>query len=159
MNFVEEFKKLESGDFAFFVFAVCGSVCPGVLAIWLFNPDLVVAATTPKLVILSLSFMLPYIALNSWIVGMTTGVPASTPKEKIYIQLFLQASVWSLFMFSGGLMVRFLFDVSLLAFVIILTIGEIVFLVLQLGKLQTLQQPHRNGKGEQKPTAGEQPKV
>jgi hypothetical protein len=32
---VEEFKKMESGDFGFFIFAICGSVCPGILAIWM----------------------------------------------------------------------------------------------------------------------------
>jgi len=159
MNPVEEFRKLESGEFGFLVSAVGGSVCPGVLAIWLFNPEMVSVLTTPKLVVLAVSFMLPYIGMNSWIVGMTTGCVATTPKNKIYIQLFLQASVYSVFMFSICLAIRFFWGISLNTFLIILAILEIFFLAHQKVQAAKNQEPPPSGRLEQKKDVGENPKV
>jgi hypothetical protein len=137
MNYLKEFRNLEGSEFGFLVFAVGGAVCPGILAIWLFDPNLIVELTTPKLILLAVSIMLPYVGLNSWILGMTTGVPSSTPRNKIYIQLFLQASVVSLCLFLGCLFIRFFLDISLHAFLIILASQEIVFLLFQLGQRQS----------------------
>jgi hypothetical protein len=150
MNFLKEFRELESAEFGFFVFAACGSVCPGVLAIWLFNPGLIEASTTPKLVLLSLSFMWPYVGLNSWIIGLTNGAAPETPKNKIYIQLFLQSGVWSMFMFLGCLAARFFFGVSLGIFLIILAILEIFFLGHQKLKSQKTRLLHPSEPAEKK---------
>jgi hypothetical protein len=159
IDFIKLFRKLESAEFGFFVFAVCGSVCPGVLAIWLFDPELIAVSTTPKLVVLAVSFMLPYIALNSWIIGLNDGCAGGTPKNKIYIQLFLQAAVASMFMFCPCLAVRFLFGISLRTFLIILIILEFFFYVLQKGQqAKTQSQPPPNQQ-EQKNSEPEQPKV
>jgi len=152
VKFIDEFRKLESAEFGFFVFAVCGSVCPGVLAIWLFSPDLLAASSTSKIALLSVSFMLPYIGANSWIVGMTTGCDPKTPPNKIYIQLFLQSSVYSLFMFSVCLAARFFFGVSLKWFLIILIVEEVFFLVRQLGSSQAIRQQNQEAEmGNQPP--------
>jgi hypothetical protein len=158
VNPVEEFRKLESGEFGFLVSAVGGSVCPGVLAIWLFNPEMISALTTPKLVILAVSFMLPYIGMNSWIVGMTTGCAPTTPKNKIYIQLFLQASVYSVFMFSTCLAIRFIWGISLNAFLIILAILEFFFFAHQKMQAAKNSQQQRPNQPEQKKETGEHPK-
>ena len=155
MKFIDEFRKLESAEFGFFVFAVCGSVCPGVLAIWLFSPDLIAATSTSKLALLSVSFMLPYIGANSWIIGMTTGCDPKTPPNKIYIQLFLQSSVYSLFMFSACLAVRFFFGVSLKWFLIILIVEEIFFLSRQLSSSQEIRQLNQGDKTEGQPNKTE----
>ncbi|MGA2684191.1 MAG: hypothetical protein ABSF51_03975 [Verrucomicrobiota bacterium] len=158
MNFIEEFRKLENAEFGFFVFFACGSVCPGILAIWMFNPQMLVASSTPKLIVLSLSFMLPYISLNSFIVGMTGGNTAGNPNNKSYIQFFCIAGIFSLLMFSFCLVIKFFFDVSLHSFLIILAILEFFFFVHQINSLRKPQLLSKTGQAGQAQPPADQPK-
>jgi hypothetical protein len=134
LNLLKQIRDMESAEFGFIIFSICGSVCPGILAIWLFDPALIETATTTKLIILAFSIMMPAIAANSYIIGMTTGADPSTPKNKTYLQLYLQSGVSTLCLFMICLALRFFFAISLKTFLIILLALELVFYARQTGR-------------------------
>ena len=62
---IEDLRKVSGKELLFSLFFISGGACPGVLAIWLFNPAMIETGSVPMLAILSLSVTLPIVAINS----------------------------------------------------------------------------------------------
>ena len=62
---LEDLRKVSGKELLFYIFFVSGGACPGVLAIWLFNPKMIETCSVPMLMLLSISLTLPIVALNS----------------------------------------------------------------------------------------------
>jgi hypothetical protein len=113
MNIVDQLRKATESDLRLIVYSVAGIISPGVLAIWVFAPSLVSSASTSKLVLLSLSFMLPIVTVNSAMIGVA--IQAKHHYREAAHE-FTLGSVFTMLLFSVSLATSLIFSLKFSTF-------------------------------------------
>jgi hypothetical protein len=112
LNEIKRLTGFEAGSFLLFV----SSMCPGIIAIWLFDPDLLKNSGASKLVLLALTLMLPCVSFNctafTWFVRM----PCSDEKTRWYMVTLPVGSLFSILIFYPCLAVAYFCELSFLLF-------------------------------------------
>ena len=74
---INDFRTLSGMEILFSLFLVCGAICPGILTIWLFDPQFAKDCGTVNLIVFGSSLTLPIICLNSVALLLAFGSLAS----------------------------------------------------------------------------------
>ena len=124
----DEIKKLKGTEVGP-IMLVASSMCPGIIAIWIYDPALLASSSALKLVVLTLSFTLPYVALNSMFFNwfIKTDIEVSI---RWYTVTLPFGCFFSMLMFCPCLAVCYFFDISLDPFLYSIMILEFLYVVI-----------------------------
>lgn len=128
MSILEDIRKASAAEIAFGVFVFIATLSPGVLAIWAFSPHMIETATTPKLILLAASFMVPLAGFNTMVVGAIIS-PAVSKRPTNLKREFMGGGLFTVFGFTAVLFIAFIANLSLHAFLWLIALLEIGFVV------------------------------
>ena len=127
-DFWERFKAYTNHE-VIFLFLVGGCIGEGIMAIWVFNYDLLVSSGALKLIVLSLAFTIPLVGFNS---GFFTFITLHEPDNegKRWRMRTVPSGLFFSFIFLGGLLlISYLFNLEFPVFLIGMVILEILYAV------------------------------
>lgn len=129
MGYIEEIRKLSGSELMFTLLFISGAICPGTLVIWNFSPELIKDYGIFTILILSVGFMLPVIAINSLgMIFMTSNRSSAAHERASYCIGF--ASGISMIIVAIPLLICFLASLCLRQFVWIVLVCEFLFILL-----------------------------
>ena len=86
MPSIEEIRKITPTEIGGAIIIASGVVAPGILTLWMYAPAIVEAASAAKLILMALSFMLPYVSFNALVFGWfdNNPDPRATEEQRLY---------------------------------------------------------------------------
>ena len=132
-NSLKAFRSLSSAEVGFLFFAFCGALAPGLISIWIFDPELIRTASTPKLILLSFCLTLPFVAINSTTFAIFDSAPKTEKEKEEDPGLAGDLAVGilaSLFIFIPPVFLRVFFNISFLWYVGIVFFASLVVALL-----------------------------
>ena len=133
-NPLKTFREMDSSEMGFILFGFSGTLAPGILSIWLYNPALMLTATTPKLILLAISITVPIASFNTAVFALTRP-EAKTEEEKEERNLAANMGVgtlFTLFNFVVPLLLKVFFDITLRKFLLFAFLGNLAFFIWRL---------------------------
>jgi len=130
-DIVENIKKISGLQISFLLIFVASSICPGILAVWYFNPELIKEISSFLFLLLAVSITLPIFALNFFVLGdkfINTAPESLSLSEQFYIIISI-ISLFSMMIVLSPLFVVFIFSLSAKWFVLFLAILRLLILI------------------------------
>ena len=124
----ERIKALKNHD-AIFILYVGGCIAEGILAIWIFNPVLLATAGVSKLLVLSFSFTIPLIGINSGFFSLLTVQKRANDETRWRMDTLPIGLLSSFILFGTPLLVSNLFKIEFRSFLISVVVLEFLFCV------------------------------
>lgn len=131
MELLTGIKREAIQDTVFTAFVLSASVFPGVLVIWVFNPALIDSAPTSKLFLLSCSFMVPLVLVNTLLMMHFTDKHCKSNADRRLFG-FGAGAAFTIIVVFMILVLSFLFHLPLKAGLIALAVIEVLLVLLQL---------------------------
>jgi hypothetical protein len=114
-----------------------GCIAEGIMAIWIFNPDLLESSGVLKLIVLSLAFIIPLIGINSGFFSLVSVRERDDEEKRWRMDTLPIGLLASFILFGVPLLISNLFDVEFHEFLINVVVLEILYCVACVWRART----------------------
>jgi hypothetical protein len=132
----ERIKAFKNHDVILILY-IGGCIAEGIMAIWVFNPDLLASSGVSKLIVLSLAFIIPLIGINSGFFSLVSVHERDDEEKRWRMDTLPIGLLASFLLFGFPLIFSYLCDVEFHSFLIIVVVLEILYCVYCVWRART----------------------